>query len=186
MLKQKLPPKVWFQGSQSTRVCTRSSRNGQTCASICWLAHSMRCVLITPFGAPVEPDVNRIFATVSGFRRENATSSVEPGLVSSSRATGVEVAPTAASAPANFSGSAANTSPGRSSSKMDFSLAKSFDISEYAGEIGATGTPTCIAPSASRACSTLLSERIATGRDASSPRLSSAWPMRRASDSASR
>ena len=31
---------------------------------------------------------------------------------------------------------------------IDFSLAKSFDISEYAGETGATGMPTCIAPSA--------------------------------------
>ena len=43
---------------------------------------------------------------------------------------GVPVAPTAASAGANFSGSAANTRPGLSSSKMYFSFAKSFDISE--------------------------------------------------------
>ncbi len=61
------------------------------------------------------------------------------------------MAPTAASAGPNFSGSAANTRPGFSRSKMYFSLAKSFDISEYAGEIGATGMPTCIAPSASSA-----------------------------------
>ena len=90
----------------------------------------MRWVLMTPLGLPVEPEVNRIFATVSGARRENATSSVDPGLVSSSLDTGVEVAPTAASAGANFSGSAAKTRPGLSSSKMYLSLAKSFDISE--------------------------------------------------------
>ena len=40
---------------------------------------------------------------------------------------------------------------GRSSSKIALSLAKSFDMSEYAGEIGATGTPTCIAARASSA-----------------------------------
>src|SRR5688572_24239560 len=108
MLKQALPPKVWFQGSQSTMVCTRSSRKGQTCAQLCWLEHIMRWVLTTPLGVPVEPEVKRIFATVSGVRRENATSSVEPGLVSSRRDTGVELAPTAASAGANLSASAAN------------------------------------------------------------------------------
>jgi hypothetical protein len=43
-------------------------------------------------------------------------------------------------------------------------LPKSFDISELPGEIGATGTPTCIAASASKACSIELSERIITGR----------------------
>ena len=48
-------------------------------------------------------------------------------------------------------GTLGTASPGLSSSKMYLSLAKSFDISEYAGEIGATGTPTCMAPSASRA-----------------------------------
>ena len=53
----------------------------------------------------------------------------------------------------------AKTRPGLSSSKMCLSFAKSFDISEYAGEIGATGTPACIAPSASSAWSMLLSER---------------------------
>ena len=33
---------------------------------IAWLAHSMRWVLMTPFGWPVEPEVNRILAIVSG------------------------------------------------------------------------------------------------------------------------
>ena len=31
-----------------------------------WLAHSISCVLITPFGWPVEPEVNSILAMVSG------------------------------------------------------------------------------------------------------------------------
>ena len=35
--------------------------------SICsWLTHIIPCVVITPLGAEVEPDVNRIFASVSG------------------------------------------------------------------------------------------------------------------------
>ena len=111
----------------------------------------MRCVLITPFGAPVEPEVNRIFATDSGFTFANSLSIVEPGLVSRSSATEVGLAPTAARAALYFSTSETNVNPGCTSSKMDLSLPKSPDISEYAGEIGATGTPTCIAPSASSA-----------------------------------
>src|SRR5437660_11801458 len=97
-LKLKLPPKVWFHGSQSTITGGRSSTKGQACASICWFAHSMRCVLITPFGVPVEPEVNRIFATDSGFTFENSLSIVEPGLVSRSSATEIDLAPTAARA----------------------------------------------------------------------------------------
>ena len=46
-----LPPKVWLHGSQSTSTGGSSRRNGQTCPSACWLEHSMRCVLITPFGS---------------------------------------------------------------------------------------------------------------------------------------
>ncbi len=121
-LKLWLPPKVWFQGSQSTITGARSSRNGQACAIICWFAHSMRCVLTTPFGGPVEPEVNRIFATVSGPIFRNSLSIVEPGLLSSSVSTGVDLAPTASRASLNFSGSEAYTSPGCTSSKMYFSL----------------------------------------------------------------
>src|SRR3954463_7937877 len=43
-----------------------ASRNGQVCALACWLEVSMRWVLITAFGVPVEPEVNRNFAIVSG------------------------------------------------------------------------------------------------------------------------
>src|SRR5258708_22751719 len=106
-LKLWLPPKVWFQGSQSTSTGGRSSTKGQACASICWFAHSMRCVLITPFGVPVEPEVNRIFAMDSGLTFKNSLSIVEPGLVSRSSATDADLAPTAASAGAYFLGSEA-------------------------------------------------------------------------------
>ena len=41
----------------------------------------MRCVLTTPFGAPVEPDVNRIFAIESGPSRANASSTAAVALV---------------------------------------------------------------------------------------------------------
>ena len=67
---------------------------------------------------------------------------------------------------------------------MARSLAKSLESSEYAGETGATGTPTCIAPSITSAWSTPLSERMATGRSGPSPRASSDAPMRRAASSA--
>ena len=61
-----LPPKVWLHGSQSTITGRSAARNGHTWRIICWLADSIRCVFSTPFGAPVDPEVNRIFATVSG------------------------------------------------------------------------------------------------------------------------
>src|SRR3954469_21455474 len=48
------------------------SRNGQVCAFACWLEVSMRWVLITAFGAPVEPEVNRNFAIVSGVTAAKA------------------------------------------------------------------------------------------------------------------
>jgi hypothetical protein len=67
-----LPPKVWLQGSQSTVTGRSPVRNGHTCRIICWLADSIRWVLSTPFGAPVEPEVNRIFATASGARGQAA------------------------------------------------------------------------------------------------------------------
>src|SRR5438309_11355267 len=111
----------------------------------------MRCVLITPFGAPVEPEVNRIFATDSGFTFENSVSMVEPGLVSRSSATEVGLAPTAARAALYFSTSETNVNRGCTSSKVDLSLPKSLGVSEYGGEFGATGTPAWLAPGASRA-----------------------------------
>src|SRR5260370_19043487 len=109
MQKLLLPPKVWFHGSQSTSTCGRSSRNGQTHAYCSWLTVSMRWVLITPLGVPVEPEVKRIFAMVPGPMPAKASSTSEPAFSGSSSSIGVERAPTAASAGANFTGSAVHT-----------------------------------------------------------------------------
>ena len=79
-----LPPKVWLHGSQSTITGRSAARNGHTCRIICWLAASIRCVLSTPLGVPVEPEVNRIFAIAvrrPGRRRPPATAG--PGAVAS-------------------------------------------------------------------------------------------------------
>src|SRR5215467_9482089 len=142
MKKLLLLPKVWFQGSQSTITGGRSSRKGQTSAYCSWFTVSMRWVLITPFGIPVDPEVNRIFATVSGPTRAKALLTSGPGSLACNWAIGVDLKPTESRAAPNLSASAAQTSPGRSSSKISLSLAKSLDISEYAGDTGATGTPT--------------------------------------------
>ena len=87
---------------------------------------------------PVEPEVNRIFATVSGptLRVLALERRARVGLEQlrhrrRARAHRLERR-TRISA-----GSAAYTSPGFTSSKMALSLPKSFDISEYAGDIGA-------------------------------------------------
>src|ERR1700686_2415343 len=55
-----------------TRSSRAPSRNDQVCALACWLEVSMRWVLITAFGVPVEPEVNRNFAIVSGVIAANA------------------------------------------------------------------------------------------------------------------
>ena len=52
---------------------SRARRKRHTCAIICWLAHSMRWVLITTFGWPVEPEVNRYLAWVSGVMASKAS-----------------------------------------------------------------------------------------------------------------
>ena len=61
-----LAPNVWLHGSQSTSTGGSAPGTATPARAIRWLAHSMPWVLITPFGAPVEPDVNRSFATVCG------------------------------------------------------------------------------------------------------------------------
>ena len=61
-----LPPKVWFQGNQSTNTGGASVSKGMDWHICCWLAHHMRWVLITPLGNLVEPEVNKNFTTVSG------------------------------------------------------------------------------------------------------------------------
>src|SRR6266404_6635092 len=73
-LKLWLAPKVWLHGSQSriTRSVCGFSRNGQICALACWLDVSMRWVLMTAFDVPVDPEVNRNFAIVSGVMAAKA------------------------------------------------------------------------------------------------------------------
>ena len=83
-----LPPKVWFHGSQSTITGGSSPRKARPARIIAWLPHSMRWVLMTPFGWPVEPEVNRIFAIVSGptgVRRFDRRRRLEPPAVRRSR-----------------------------------------------------------------------------------------------------
>src|SRR5215216_2962643 len=72
MLKLWLAPNVWLHGSQSSTTSSLVFRKGQTCAFAVWFDISMPWVLITAFGAPVEPDVNRNFAIVSVVTAENA------------------------------------------------------------------------------------------------------------------
>src|SRR6185312_3143957 len=79
MLKLWFAPNVWLHGNQSTITGGRSARNGQPATIAAWFAHSMRWVFTTPFGVPVEPDVNRIFAIVSGVTLANARSTATVG-----------------------------------------------------------------------------------------------------------
>src|SRR5580658_2156984 len=112
---------------------------------IAWFEHSIRCVLMTPFGWPVEPEVNRNLAILSGPTLSCATSTAGVGCAAKSSlkevqlrpAGGAEVATTstsdgtaAAVARADAAPLAANTRPGVSSAMMAFSLPKSADISE--------------------------------------------------------
>src|SRR5258707_4841265 len=73
-LKLWLAPKVWLHGSESmiTRSVCGFSRNGQIWALACWLDVSMRWVLMTAFDVPVDPEVNRNFAMVSGVMAAKA------------------------------------------------------------------------------------------------------------------
>ena len=104
----------------------------------------MRCVLITPFGMPVEPEVNRNFAMVSGVDvcvrridrggrlrrqlREQRRRPVRKRLrVTTSSTSG---GTTASMARAYWLPSQANTRPGVSRLTMWRSLPKSEEISE--------------------------------------------------------
>jgi hypothetical protein len=85
-LKLKLPPNVWFHGSQSTKTGGRSVQKLQAQVTIAWLAHIIRCVLRTPFGRPVEPDVSRILPTVSGPIAARRRSTSGPAFVATQSA----------------------------------------------------------------------------------------------------
>ena len=140
-LKLWLPPNVWFQGSQSTSTGGVSAVNGQIWARLCWFAHSIPCVLMTPLGIAVEPDVNRILATLSGptFASASSTSPVARVFTSSSKLVApwpwdsTSSAPpksTADSTPPNGPSAAAYTSPGLIRAAMCLTLPKSWLISE--------------------------------------------------------
>ena len=132
-LKLWLPPKVWFHGSQSTSTGGVSFVNGQICASDCWLADSIRWVLITPLGIAVEPLVKRILATLSGVTASSASSTSIDGWVATRSAKRVAPWPlestssappksTADSTPPNGPASAAYTRPGLISEAMCLTL----------------------------------------------------------------
>ena len=53
--------------------------------TICMMLHSIRFVLITPFGTPVEPEVNSSLATVSGLTALAADSTASVGVVATQR-----------------------------------------------------------------------------------------------------
>ena len=105
----------------------------------------MRWVLITAFGAPVEPEVNRNFTMVSGPVRAKAASTASVGCIAASsakdvvrrlgsglRAAAISIpAGTAASiARANAAPSLAKTRPGVSSATICRSFSKSVETSE--------------------------------------------------------
>ena len=119
--------------------------------SIAWLEQSMRWVLMTPLGTPVEPEVNSSLATVSGpgsapfvalpaavvSRSSSLSAPSRSPRDTSARGTAGESASRAAP---NGPASSANTSPGRVSSAIALIRAWSALISEYATLIGITGT----------------------------------------------
>src|SRR5579863_10513607 len=132
--------------------------NGMPQRIIDWLAHSISCVLITPFGWPVEPEVNRILAMVSGPTPACAASTAAVGCVAARSANSVAFlfgggvlvtaistfsGTVAAIARANAAPLAAKTNPGVRIPIILFSFWKSCDSSEYGTEIGAYGMPTC-------------------------------------------
>ena len=182
-----LPPNTWLQGSQSASTGASSRRNGQICPSACWFEHSIRWVVTTPFGAPVDPDVSRIFATVSGPSAANARSTSACGAVAmrsssasvpggSSRATttvGTRSA-IASSAGPNAAPSSANTMPGVHRPTIARTRSWSRLSSEYAVLSGTAGTPAVKAPSSICRCSSELPERISSGRSGPRPCSSSA------------
>ena len=88
-----LPPKVWFQGSQSMSTGRSSVRIGIDCRICCWLAHHMRWVLMTAFGSLVEPLVNRNLTMVSGVVACCAASTAGVGSVASSSDSSVAFRP---------------------------------------------------------------------------------------------
>src|SRR6185503_16089252 len=74
MPKLWLPPAVWFHGSQQHSTGGSSPRNSKCVRIITWFEQIIRCVFITPFGRPVEPEVKSTLATVSPSTASRAAS----------------------------------------------------------------------------------------------------------------
>ena len=144
-LKLLLPPKVWLHGSQSINTGGSAAKLGLTPRSIAWFEVIIRWVLMTPFGVPVEPEVNRSLAIVSGpaFASVRSTSApaVVARIVSSVVARWVgggftfatistSVGTAALIAAANGTPSSTNTRPGVNRAMIVLSLAKSLATSE--------------------------------------------------------
>jgi hypothetical protein len=138
-----LPPKVWCQGSQSSSTGGASATKGKASRSICWLEQIMRCVLTTPLGCPVDPEVNRIFAGASGSTfaaasatagagvvASNAAKSVAPGAALRVETTSTPGGTAPAMAAAKRAPSLAKTMPGVSSERQCRSFTKSLASSE--------------------------------------------------------
>ncbi len=98
-LKLWLPPKVWCQGSQSTITGGSAVSAGKRAWSIAWLELSIRWVFTTAFGTPVEPEVNRSFATVSGTTAAWAAATASGPSAARRSANGVAGRPIAAPSP---------------------------------------------------------------------------------------
>ena len=77
MPKLWLEPNVCAQGSQSTSTGGSSLRKASASPSMAWLEHSMRWVLVTALGKPVEPEVSRNLAIESGPTAARADSAAE-------------------------------------------------------------------------------------------------------------
>ena len=156
-----LPPKVWLHGSQSTTTGGCSARNGQHAARLSWLAVSMRWVLTTPLGRPVEPDVNSTLAIVAGpvagerpaqeGRRpgRGQTAQAEPGsavVPGDEHRDPIEVE--RVQGPAVALGVVGEHDPPAAAGRPPPAAARSSSsIRAYAADTGDTGIPACIAAS---------------------------------------
>ena len=149
-LKFTLEPEMWFQGSQSRKLSTRSgSCSGSRLVSFrpSWppiMEHMAPCVVGTGFGMPVEPEVKRYFATEASFSFAMAAATAGVGaaaqsapyaitaLSPSGSALTVLKAPAGSAARAFRKGAScsANTMAGFTALKQCFSLSKSVDIVE--------------------------------------------------------
>jgi hypothetical protein len=111
----------------------------------------MRCVILTPFGVPVDPDVNRIFAIESAPIADCARSA-PAGSPSSELASPItRTFGTAAAKRAADRASGTNAANGSSTAISARSRAGSAPARRYPVEIGAAGIPAYTAPSATAA-----------------------------------